>query len=99
MATYNPIKAGQVKNIMVPDGCTITINRPDGTVDVVKNPGGYREMNAALFAKIKAATKAAGRGDVVKFENLKKPSTYVVTEADAATDHTAHINRVMRAGE
>ncbi len=99
MTTYNPIKAGQAINVMVPDGCAITINRPDGTVDVVKNPCGVREMNAALFAKIKAATKAAGKGDAVKFENLKKPAVYTVSEADAATDHTAHINRVMRAGE
>ena len=95
----NAIKAGQKINLMVADGCTITINRPDGTVDVLKNPGGFREMNAIIFKKIVAATKAAGRGDVVAWENLKKPATYTVSEADAATDSTEKIERTMAYGE
>jgi hypothetical protein len=99
MTTYNPIKAGQQIHVMVQDGCAITINRPDGAVDVVKNPAGIHEMNPVLFARIRKATKAAGRGDVVKFENFKKPATYTVTDADAATDSSAQIERILKAGE
>lgn len=96
---YNPIKSGQAIDVMVSDGCEVTINRPDGTVEVLKNPGGYREMNSIIFAKIQKATKAAGRGNVVSFKNLKKPAVYKVTDADAATDSSAQISRIMKAGE
>lgn len=96
---YNPIKSGQSINVMVSDGCEITIHRPNGTIEVLKNPGGYREMNNIIFAKIKTSTKAAGRGDVVSFKNLKKPAVYTVTDADAATDSSAQISRIMSAGE
>ena len=96
---YNPIKAGQQIKVMVSDGCEISITRPDGTVDVVVNPAGIREMNKILFAKIKAATKAAGRGDVTSFINKKKPAVYTVTAEDAAVDSSAQIEKIMKAGE
>lgn len=99
MTTYNPIKAGQQIKVLVSDGCEISITRPDGTVDVVSNPAGIREMNKILFAKIKAATKAAGRGDVTSFVNKTKPATYTVSASDAAVDSTAQVERIMQAGE
>ena len=95
MTTYNPIKAGQKIKVQVQNGCEIVINRPDGTVDVVANPGGFRELNPVIFARIKAAAKTVGRGDVVSYKNHKKDAVYVVTAADAATDSTAQINKLM----
>lgn len=96
---YNPIQAGQQIKVMVADGCEIRITRPDGTVDVVSNPAGIRKMNEILFAKIKSATKAAGRGDVTSFVNKTKPAVYTVTAGDAATDSSAKIEKIMKAGE
>lgn len=96
---YNPIQAGQKIKIMVSDGCEISVTRPDGTVDVVSNPAGIREMNETLFAKIKAATKAAGRGDVTSFVNKTKPAVYTVTAGDSATDSSTQIAKIMKAGE
>lgn len=97
--TYNPIKAGQVTKLMINDGCEIQVRRPNGQIEVVANPAGIREMNNILFAKIVAATKAAGKGEVLSYVNKTKPAEYVVTAADAATDSTAQIERIMRAGE
>lgn len=92
------INEGQIKNVMVADFAEVTINRPTGLVEVVKLPN-IRELNPALFARIVRETKAAGRGDVVAYRNVKKATTYTVTAADAATDRTAHIEHMMRAGE
>ena len=95
MTVYNPIKVGQEIKVQVQNGCEIVIHRPDGSVDVVANPAGTNELNPALFARIKAATKAAGRGDVVSYKNHKKDAVYVVTAADAATDSTSKIIKLM----
>lgn len=43
----------------------ITIVRPNGVTEVVKRGGGLTD---AEFAKAKAATAAAGRGELVSFE-------------------------------
>ena len=96
---YNPIQAGQQIKVMTSDGCEISVTRPDGTVEVVCNPAGIREMNKILFAKIKAATKAAGRGDVTSFVNKTKPAIYTYTAADAAEDSSEQIEKIMKAGE
>jgi hypothetical protein len=96
---YNPIKAGQKINVTIPDGCEISITRPNGDVEIVSNPCGYHELNKVLFAKIKAATKAAGRGDVTSFVNKTKTAVYEVTAADAAEDSSAQIEKIMKAGE
>ena len=97
--TYNPIKAGQINVVVVSDGCEVSIRRPNGEIEVVSNPAGIREMNKILFAKIVAANKAAGKGSVLSYINKTKKVEYVVSAADAATDSTAKIERLMRAGE
>jgi len=96
---YNPIKAGSKIKVMVPDYCEITINRPDGSVDIVRNPAGRREINPNFFNTIKAATKKAGRGDIVSYKNYQKESFYTVTASDEAEDSSAQIERIMRGGE
>lgn len=92
------ITEGQIKNVMVADFAEVTINRPNGSIEIVKLPT-IRELNSALFARIVKETKAAGRGAVVSYRNVKKAATYTVTGADAATDSTARIERMMKAGE
>ncbi len=99
MATYNPIKAGQIKTVTVNDGCEISIRRPNGEIEVISNPAGIREMNKIFFAKIVSATKSAGKGDVLTYTNKTKVVEYTVTEADAATDSSAQIERIMQAGD
>ncbi len=96
---YTPVKAGQEIEMMINDGCEITVTRPDGTVEVIQNPCGIRQMNEVLFARLKADTKAAGRGDVTSYINKKKAAVYTVTAADAAVDSSAHIKKIMKAGD
>lgn len=51
------------------------INRPNGTTEVVDVTGKFA-MSAALLAKIKAATRAAGKGDVVRCEIERRRSNF-----------------------
>lgn len=99
MQTYNPIKAGQVKVVMVADRSELTIKRPDGSIEVIVNPNTIKELNDVLFKRFVDATKKAGRGQVMSYKNFKKPAEYVVTAADAAVDSSAQIERIMCAGE
>lgn len=92
---YNPVKAGQQIAIKLPDGCEVSIRRPNGEIEKVQNPAGIREMNPALFKRIKDATKAAGRGDVLSFVNKTKPGVYTVTAADAADASSEQIAKIM----
>lgn len=96
MTQYNPVKAGQKITVKVSDGCEVVIRRPNGELETVQNPAGCREMNPALFARMKAATKAAGRGELVSYKNKQKDAEYTVTAADAAVDSTAQIERLMK---
>lgn len=95
---YNPIKAGQQINVMVADYAEITVRRPNGSVETIKHPTG-KEITGPMFEAAKKATKAAGRGELISYRNVKKAATYTVTAADAATDSTAQIERLMTAGE
>lgn len=46
----------------------ITINRPDGTVEVkdISTAPGMRSINKSILDKIRIATRSAGRGEVVE---------------------------------
>jgi len=54
----------------------LTILRPNGQTEIVDASAKISGMSPALFARIKAATKAAGKGDVLRYS--------VTTTADAA---------------
>ena len=92
------IKPGQEIKVMVANYAEITVRRPNGVVETIKHPTA-REINEAMFSAAKKATKAAGRGDLISYRNIKKATTYTVTAADAATDNSARIERAMNAGE
>lgn len=92
---YNPIKAGETINMLISDYAEITVRRPNGSVETIKHPNA-REINEKMFAQMKAATKAAGRGDLISFRNVQKSATYTVTPADAATDSSEQISKIMK---
>jgi hypothetical protein len=48
---------------------TITVRRPDGAVETVSVASKFVAIDASLFAAIKAATAAAGRGEVLSYAN------------------------------
>lgn len=60
--------ANKIK-IQMPLRAEITIRRPNGNVETVPAPG-TKELNDKLFARIKEATKSAGRGECLSYENL-----------------------------
>lgn len=44
----------------------ITVRRPDGTTEIVERPGTITDM--AMRRKMEQATKAAGKGEIIKWE-------------------------------
>lgn len=54
------------RTIKVKSHCEITIRRPDGKVEIVRKDF----VDSALFAQIKQATKAAGRGECLSWSQV-----------------------------
>lgn len=73
--------------VQVPSHAELTICRPNGDIETVRFTGGP-ELNPALFARIQTATKAAGRGDVLSYTNVKK-----IVETPAEWDRLADAER------
>jgi hypothetical protein len=95
---FEMIKAGQKIEVQVPDYCELTVLRPNGEIEVVR-ANGFTALNDQRFARIKLETAKAGRGEVLSYRNVTKTAAYTTTEADAATDSTARIEKTMRYGE
>ena len=69
----------------------ITIRRPSGEIEVATRP---EKLNAALFARLKAGTKAAGRGDCLSYtthtKQVAEPEGYrAAVAAERAYDASA----------
>ena len=47
---------------------TITIRRPNGEIETVETPK-FARINNTLFARIQEATRNAGRGEVLSYDN------------------------------
>lgn len=92
------IEAGHIFRIDVADHCLVTIRRPSGAVKTLRHPK-IREMSAGLLQQVNTAMAQANRGEVIRYENVRRAATYTVTAADAATDSTERIERLMRAGD
>jgi hypothetical protein len=86
----------------------LTVRRPGGTVEtVVAEKLGIR-INDAIFAQVAAATKAAGRGDVLSYRNVRREHTETDTQhaermageaTDRMLDNERAFDRYLRAGE
>jgi ribosome recycling factor len=55
------------------NGTRITIRRPNGQVETVDKAGEF--FSSAMRQKMTAATKAAGRGEIINFEEIVPPPT------------------------
>jgi hypothetical protein len=53
-------------------GAYVTVKRPNGAIETVKTL--HYMINDSLFAKMKKATKDAGRGDLLSYENYIAPA-------------------------
>lgn len=75
---------------------TIQIRRPNGALETVdvseKMPG----LNPALFARVQAATRAAGRGEALSYEEkwVQAPD-YYKSDLDLTSDHQDRMDRFM----
>jgi len=72
----------------------LTVRRPSGNVETVRVE--YAVL-PGVFAKIQAATKAAGKGDVLSYEVVAEPVVW--TKADEMYDMHDSIVRTMTKGE
>lgn len=71
--------------IEIADHTVMSVRRPNGDIEQVRKDGG---MSDAAFAKIKAATKAAGRGDLLSYTVIMR-TTVVAGYAAAVTAERA----------
>jgi hypothetical protein len=87
-----------MNNVTIHSHSEITIRRPSGAIEVVRHPA---NLNAALFARVKAGTKAAGKGDCLSYtthtKQVAEPDGYAqAVAAERAHDaSTAAIYRAM----
>ncbi|MBS0474744.1 MAG: hypothetical protein JSR28_06300 [Proteobacteria bacterium] len=83
--------------IQIPSHAEIDVRRPDGSIETVIKAGS--QLTEHNFAAMKAATKAAGRGELIAYRNITKsvaapkPSAADIAEMD----HIRHQNAVYRA--
>lgn len=69
--------------ITIKCGVNLTIRRPNGITETVKMDR-FGTLTPALFARIKAETKKAGRGDVLSWEQLTREEPMPEAWAQAA---------------
>ena len=71
----------------------VTVRRPNGAVETVTLPG-VRFINDKIFSQVRKDTKAAGRGDVLSYENVMK--TVKAIEPSEYDRHEARMHNLMR---
>lgn len=86
------------KHVEIPVAVEITIRRPDGTVETVR-PAGMTQLNDKLFARVKAATAAAGKGQCLSYRNITKATTWEMSAADKVTESSDRMEKMMKYGE
>lgn len=59
------------KTVTIPSHCMVTVRRPDGTVETIRHPK-ITTMIPKLWAEMKKAMAAAGRGECISYENVTK---------------------------
>lgn len=87
------------KMLTVPSHLELTIRRPNGAVETIRHPQ-WKQISDSDFGKIKAATLAAGRGEVLSYANVtmqvEEPAEWA--ELQAAEDrYNAGRDAVYRA--
>lgn len=69
-------------NYKASNGVTVDIRRPTGIVETVDVSATYHRLNDVAFARIKAATKEAGKGDCLSYTNHQADAVYALSDAD-----------------
>jgi len=78
---------------------TIKIERPDGTIEVVDVSAKFYSMNDALFAGIRKATAAAGKGNALSYDVVREDNRTDGEKAwDAVDAKIAQAERAMAEG-
>lgn len=71
--------------IQVADYTLMSVRRPSGDVEQVRKEGG---MSDVAFAKMQAATKAAGRGDLLSYEVVMRTAVVAGYAAAVAAERS-----------
>lgn len=84
-----------------PIGVELVVRRPDGSTETVdasaKFPHGLTD---SIFAQVQAATRKAGRGEVLSYQNkvAEVVDEIKFTDADAASEHSDAVERMRSRG-
>lgn len=88
-----------MKTVKSPIKLTLKIKRPNGETETVTHPN-LKYINAAQFKQIQAATKAAGKGEVLSY-NIEYKTNRVYSslgeKLNANSDKT--VENMSRMGE
>lgn len=91
--------------LQIPSHVEVDVRRPDGRVETVRptNPvtgGVLRAITARQIAELKAATLAAGRGEVIDVRNVTRevPAAQPTAADLAEEDYIRRTNAIYAAG-
>jgi len=87
-----------MKTLEIASHVEIDVRRPSGEVETIM-PAGRKAITAGDFAKMKAATKAAGRGDLLAYRNvIKTVEDTIATDPSYIADrsYVAERNAISR---
>ena len=62
---------GKVKSVDIPSHVTLRVKRPNGTIESIIHPK-FTEISPSTFKQMQEATKKAGKGELLSYENVKK---------------------------
>ena len=88
----------KIIKVQVRDHLLLTVVRPSGVTEIVKHPT-INNITERQFAEIKRMTKAAGRGDVISYENVMRDDVVVLTDADLVGMESDKMATMMAYGE
>lgn len=86
--------------ITVTSHVELTVQRPNGDIDVVNHPK-FKQINDNIFSQIVKGTKNAGKGDVLSYKNCTKTEE-IIDELDGysqALMDSLKVDKMSRMGE
>lgn len=88
----------KTSKVQIPSHVMLTVVRPNGITEVVRHPK-FTQISVGEFKAMQDATRKAGKGELVNYENVTKEAVYTMTAADLATESTTKIEKMMAYGE
>lgn len=86
-----------MSTVNIPSHVEIDVRRPNGDVETITHPT-FKSIRESDFAKIKAATAKAGKGECLGYRNVEKAvASYEPTAAELASDKHYYATKAIYA--